>query len=116
MNALQGYDAWRLSPPDDDAPLHPGPHRQPLLIEGDDTTIDAYGWYDGDGALQSVQIGKLHVKPENVETALRLLGVECPGWDAPLDDDTLADLSREAFEADAADAADYQLHAMRDDP
>jgi hypothetical protein len=100
------YDAWRLRAPDDDERAHPGPHRHPLCIDRGDFLLDVYGWYDGYGELQSVQIGKLHVKPENVAKALSLLGIEIGGWDDPLDGDTLAELSRDAFEADAEAAAE----------
>lgn len=110
-----GYDAWRLAAPEDDEPCHNGPFRHPLLIEGDDVTVDAWGWYDRDGALESVQIGKLHVAPRNVEMALRLLGVQVPGWDAPLDAGTLADLIREAIKDDAAEAGDCAYERMRDE-
>lgn len=108
------YDAWRTRAPEDDAPDHSGPHESPLLIEGDDVTIDATGHYDGEGALVSVQIGKLHVKPENVEKALALLGITIPGWDRPLDGDKLADLARGAAEYEAEARAEF-LMSLRED-
>jgi hypothetical protein len=100
------YDAWRLRAPDDDAPSYSGPFDRTLCLEGDGFCIDATGHYDGDGTLLSVQIGKLNVKPEHVAKALELLQVECPGWDDPLDGDTLADLARDAAEYEAEAAAE----------
>lgn len=102
----ESYEEWLLSAPEDDAPSHAGLHRNPLLVEAPDVTIDAWGWYDGDGALENVQIGDLHIKPMNVEKALRLLGIDCPGWDRPLDGDTLSALSEDAAEADAHERAE----------
>jgi hypothetical protein len=100
MTLPASYDAWRTTAPEA-PPLHPGPHRNELLIEAPDLSIDAYGWYDGNGNLLSVQIGKQHVKPENVARALALLGATCSTWADPLDADTLAGLSRAAFEYEA---------------
>ena len=108
MNPIQGYNAWRALAEAGDAPLHPGPHRHPLLIEAGVVTIDAWGWYDGDGVLESVEIDGQHKKPEAVQSALSLLGHgDNTTWSGPLDSDALADLSREAFEADAEARADW---------
>jgi hypothetical protein len=97
----RSYDAWRLTPPEDGARIHPGPHEHPVTVEAEGVSLEATGFYDGDGVLQTVQIGAQELPPTNVRRALALLGVECPSWDAPLDGDTLAKLSEKAFEYEA---------------
>ena len=107
MTLPASYDAWRLSPPEE-PDFHPGPHRDALTIEAGDITIDAWGWYDGDGVLESVEIDGQHIKPEAVQSALSLLGHgDHTTWSGPLDSDALAELSSDAFEADAEARADW---------
>ena len=107
MTLPASYDAWRLSPPEE-PDFHPGPHRNPLTIEAADMTIDAWGWYDGDGALESVEIDGKHITPEAVQAALALLGQgDFTKWAEPLDADTLAELSNDAAEAEAEARADW---------
>jgi hypothetical protein len=92
--------------------MHPGPLRNPLLIETGDVTIDAFGWYDGTGALVSVEIDGKELDPGKVQGALYLLGHnDYTAWAAPLDSDKLAELSAEAFE-DAAEAKAYHRERM----
>jgi hypothetical protein len=112
MNALPAsYDAWRTSAPEEPE-YHPGPHSNPLLIEADAVMIDAIGWYDGEGILQSVQIGKIHRKPEEVQAALDSLGLDFyDAWAANLDSQTLLELSNEACEAEAEARAYYYERA-----
>ena len=96
--ALPGsYDAWRTAGPDEQDYL-PGPHRDALTIEAGDITINAWGWYDGDGVLESVEIDGEHIKPEAVQSALSLLGHgDYTTWSGPLDSDALAELSSDAL-------------------
>jgi hypothetical protein len=97
------YDAWRTTAPEPD-PFHPGPHRNALLIETGDVTIDAWGWYDGDGVLESVEIDRRHVSPGQVQIALTALGHgDYTSWAGTLDTDTLAQLSADAFDAEAGE-------------
>lgn len=111
--ALPGsYDAWRTAGPDEQD-YHPGPHRNALTIEAGEVTIDAWGWYDGDGVLESVQIDGKHIKPEAVQAALDLLGhADHTTWADPLDDDALAELSCAAFEADTEARAEYRAAVL----
>lgn len=107
MTLPASYDAWRTDAPEDDLPFHPGPHRSAILIEESGFMLDVWGWYDGDGGLLCVQIGKIEIALENVTKALSLLGIKAPGWDEPLDGDKLAELTTEAIEADADARAEY---------
>jgi hypothetical protein len=97
----RSYDAWCTRALEDDARIHPGPHEHPVKVEAERVSLEATGFYGGDGVLQSVQFSAQELPPTNVRRALALLGVECPGWDAPLDGDTLAELSEKAFEYEA---------------
>jgi hypothetical protein len=108
MTLPASYDAWRLSAPE--APeLHPGPHQHNLCIETAEVCIDAIGIYDGDGNLTAVMIEGKEIAPEKVQAALDLLGLDSyDNWSRPLDPDTLADLSAEAFDAEAEMQAYYR--------
>jgi hypothetical protein len=100
------YDSWRLSAPEGPS-MHPGPHERPLCIDEPDFLLDATGYYDENGELTGVRIGQKDVAPEAVAQALALLGIETGKWDAALDACTLAEMSRDAFEADAEARAEF---------
>jgi len=108
------YDAWRTSPPEEPE-LHPGPHAVGLAIESEGICIDALGHYDGEGILQSVQIGQAHFSPEIVQQALSLLGLRYyTNWSDNLDDATLRTLSDGAYAADADGYADWRRDSQWD--
>ena len=93
----------RRDNPEEQDDLHPGPHEYPLVIESAELTIDAMGIYDGDGELIAVRIKEREFHPDKVGYALALLCLDYPGWDAPLDPDTLAELSAAAFDMEMCD-------------
>lgn len=111
-----GYDAWRLSPPEDRrSKWAPETVEAPLLIEAPGFQIDATGVYDADtGALVSVLIDGNPVAPHAVAHALKMLGLGEWGWDCDLDPSALSDAIR-AAERDARDEyADYRRDMMED--
>ena len=111
-----GYDAWRLSAPEDRrSKWTPETVEAPLLIESPGFQIDATGVYDSDtGSLVSVLIDGNPVAPHAVANALQLLGLGSWGWDDDLDPGILTDLCNQAARDRADERGDW-LRDLRED-
>lgn len=119
MNALPGYDAWRLTPPDDRpcrrARFAPSDVTTPLCIEIGDVQIDAIGTYDADTCeLLSVKINGSEVSVNAVSTAMRLLRSDYEHWADDLDPAKRDELVSEAAQDAEAAWADSRRDFMED--
>lgn len=111
-----GYDAWRLSAPEDRrSKWAPETVEAPLLIEAQGFQVDATGVYDAEtGSLVSVLIDGNPVAPHAVAHALKMLGLGEWDWDRDLDPSALSDAVRAAAQDARDEYADYRRALMED--